>query len=364
MVVAGQLGLPSLDAAATAYSDASMVVVLDNCEHVLDAAAAVASTLLAAGTGVCVLTTSREPLGLPSERVVPIDVLEVPASDDPADVQRSPAARLFLARALASGAPITLDATTAAPIASVCRRLDGLPLALRLAAARSRTLTPTEIDRHLDDRFRLLASRQARGPERHRSQRAAIDWSYDLLDPDEQRFFDALGIFDDRFSADAARTVAALDDEPLLTVLSRLDDLVQRSLLTVVPSPLGSRYRLLESLREYARERLAGGGDLAATRQRYLDHLTQVATEIHAAFRAAWTPEPVLRLLIEYENLRAATEWCAANDATPHRAFTLFLPQFLAIDNARARPVAELGQRLLGRWPDPVDPLWPDMLAV
>jgi predicted ATPase len=354
--VTGQLGVPSLAAAPTAFGDAALLVVLDNCEHVLDAAAAVATALVASGAGIRVLATSREPLAVEPERVVVIDTLAVPASDDLDDVRRSPAAQMFCERAVAAGTQIALDAATAAPIASVCRRLDGLPLALQLAAARSRTLTPAEIDQHLDDRFRLLTTRVVRGSHRHRSLRAAVDWSYDLLDAGERRFFDALGVFDDRFTVEAAQHVAGLDDEPLLVVVARLDGLVQRSLVTVESSPIGSRYRLLETLRDYARDRLADRGELDATRDRHLDHLAETTRSIHLYSCTAWEPDVFMRLFIEYESVRAATEWCIAHDDTPHRAFTLFLPQWMAIDNAKPQVVADLGQRLLARWPGADEP--------
>lgn len=361
--VGAQLGT-SLANASTALGTAKVLVVLDNCEHVRDAAADVATTLLAAGDGVHVLATSREPLAVDDEHVVAIDALDVPATDELADVETSSAVRLFCARATASGSRLTLDAASAAAIAQVCRRLDGLPLAIRLAAARTRTLTPDEIDRHLDDRFGLLARRVPRGPERHRSLRATIDWSYELLESDEQQFFDALGIFDDRFTVEAARRVTVDDCEPVLALVTRLDGLVQRSLLVVESSPLGTRYRLLDSLRDYARQHLMRRGRLASTRERYLDYLVDTAAKIQAAGCTAWNTETYVSFFAEYENLRAGTEWCVTHDQTADRAYALFEPMGFAIDNARALSVAQFGQRLLARWPDPSHRRWPTVAAL
>ncbi|MDN5751414.1 MAG: hypothetical protein L0H64_23425, partial [Pseudonocardia sp.] len=201
--VAATLGFPSLAVALLGTERDGRLLVLDNCEHVRDAAADTAERLLDGRAELTVLATSREPLDLPDERVVPLSPLALPSGDD---VTGSPAVDLLLTRARDGGHELVLDGDGAAAVAALCRRLDGLPLALELAAARTRSLTPAEILAHLDSRHAVLG--RNRGPHRHRSLDAAIGWSYDGLPDPTARFFDRLGVFAGRFTADEARAVA------------------------------------------------------------------------------------------------------------------------------------------------------------
>jgi predicted ATPase len=208
-VVCDALGFPSLQVALAGLAESERLLILDNCEHVLDAVAEVAGRLLEDCPGMSILATSREPLEVAGEQVLQLHPLALPATDDPAEIQTSPAVRLFLARAKAAGASGLLDGETAADVAKLCRRLDGLPLAIELAAARTRSLAPAEILGHLDRRLDVITSRRQRGLARHRSLEAAIGWSYDRLSPSMQRFFERLGAFAGPFSAAAAQAVAA-----------------------------------------------------------------------------------------------------------------------------------------------------------
>ena len=229
------------------------LIVLDNCEHVAAAAGELAVRLLQAAPGLKILATSRQPLGREGEIRFPLDGLRTSSEGAPPE----DAERLFAVRAAAVRPEFTLDGTNQPEVASICRHLDGIPLAIELSAARVDVLAPAEIDRHLEERFLLLADQRV---ERlaHQSLQASLDWSYDLLTPDEQRAFDSLGVFEGPFSAGAARAVLGLPTD--LAAIDLLRRMVGASLLqTVQGSP--SRYRLLETMRLYTREHLTDRWD-------------------------------------------------------------------------------------------------------
>jgi predicted ATPase/DNA-binding SARP family transcriptional activator len=233
------------------------VLVLDNCEHVLDTAASFVERLLGACPMVSVLATSREPLGLPEETVYKVPALAVPgADDDPARCRATPAVALFLRRAAAANPDQDADDPTVLVVAELCRRLDGVPLALELAAARSRGLSPTEINERLDDRFSLLTGTSRVADERHRSLRTLVDWSYQLLDDVEQELFRRLCTFAGAFDLDAAEQVCGYGDVPRGHIAAVLGSLVDKSMVQAT-SGTRTTYRLLETLRQY-------GADLAS----------------------------------------------------------------------------------------------------
>jgi predicted ATPase len=187
-----------------------VLVLLDNCEHLLDPAAVLAETILELCPNLAVLATSREPLEVGGERVIRLHSLSVPRAGASLEhLAQFDAARLFLDRAEATGAELTLEAADGPAIAEICRRLDGIPLAIELAAARVIALAPGEIAAHLDERFRLLTGGRRVAVERHHTLRAAIEWSYDLLSQREQLVFNHLGVFPASFDAAAAQAVAA-----------------------------------------------------------------------------------------------------------------------------------------------------------
>ncbi|MCO1660876.1 ATP-binding protein [Pseudonocardia humida] len=362
--VAAALGFPSLAAALLAPRRDGLLLVLDNCEHVLDAAADTAARLLDGRPELTVLATSREPLGLADERILPLAPLALPAVDDPDRLADSPAAALLLAHARAAGHELVLDVAGAAAVAALCRRLDGLPLALELAAARTRSLTPSEILAHLDDRLDLLSRADHRGPRRHRSLEAAISWSYDRLPEPTARFFDRLGVFAGRFTADEARVVAGAPDADRLTIADRLDHLVGQSLLTVRQQDGRSWYGLLETLRAFARARLVERGEFDEAHDRWVDRLVARAAGTRWGTEPSEGPEVRSVTRAAQTDLLDALHWCLAHDDTPERAGSLVRQAVVVVHGARPEPVIEVGEDLLRRWPDPRSRAWPEFAAV
>lgn len=277
--VAADLGFPNLDEFLDAAADQEWLVVLDNCEHVIDAAAAVVSTMLAATTKLRILATSRERLELPGEVALVIEPLSL-------DGTPSPAAQLFLAAAQRRGAvaagPVdgVAGVDEVAEIEELCRRLDGLPLAIELAAARSSSMTPTEMIESLDQSIGLLARRRSPGPERHRSLTAAIDWSHRHLDRDEQELFRSLAVLDGPFTAPMA---AAAVDRELGETTELLAALIDRSLILHDSMAGVSWYRMLVTVRAYADDRLGEAGGRPEAEERLTAHLVARADALIAA---------------------------------------------------------------------------------
>jgi predicted ATPase/DNA-binding SARP family transcriptional activator len=304
---------PMVRTLARHLGTARALLVLDNCEHLVDQSADVVAELMASCPGLRIVTTSREPLGVPGEQVWPLRGLAVPTDDSGPAVARAEAVRLLADRAAAARPGFAIDGNLAVA-GQLCRRLDGLPLAIEIAAAQLRTLTLPEVAQRLGLRLDLADRRSRTTPDRHRTMRAAIDWSHQLLDADEQALFRRLSVFVDGCTADAAEDVGGQPYD----VLARL---VDRSLLTVDLHPSGTRYRMLELVREYASERLATSGEGAATRQR---HALWYADLAEAAQQSG--PENgrwVRRLAAGTANLRAAVEWCLGDGADPTTALRI-----------------------------------------
>ena len=328
---------PSFVTAAAAH----LLLVLDNCEHVVDACAAMLASLLAATTSLRVLATSRERLGVPGEVVVSLRALTAPPAGAEADLQALPASesvRLFIDRARQVVPEFGLDAANAAAIAEICRRLDGIPLAIELAAALVELLSVEQIRGRLDDRFRLLAG-SVRADPRHRTLLATLASSYACLAPAEQRCLARVAVFTGGFTLEAAAAVAGDGDE--IAMLRLIGRLVDKSLVQVDRSgDADPRYMMLETVREYARAELATTGDAAVVQARHRDYFLAFARIAQAQMLGAgtrtWTP----RIHAELPNLLAA---CAACDALPDGVAT------------RARPRGELAHLLacggtLRRW--------------
>ncbi|MFD0902914.1 BTAD domain-containing putative transcriptional regulator [Actinomadura sediminis] len=306
-----------LDRLAAALGGRRLLLVLDNCEHVVEEAAGLAGGLLRRVPGLRVLATSREPLGLPGEAVWAVPPLDVPArdgTDDAAALARSSAVRLFAARAEAAARGFRLDGETAAAVAVLCRRLDGLPLALELAATRVRTLGVAGLVARLDDRFRLLATGHRGAPPRQRTLTAMIDWSWDLLDEPERAVLRRLSAHADGCTVAAAEAVCAGGDVPAEEVWDLLVRLVDRSLVVLVERPgEEARYRLLESVAAYGADRLRDAGEHARVRTRHSEYYTDLAerADLRGAGQASW-----LRTLdAETANLRAALDTAVADGA-------------------------------------------------
>ena len=271
-------GRPLLDTLADALRPRRMLLLLDNCEHLIGACAELCQQLLASSPGLRVLATSREPLRVAAETVYQVPPLPVgPAGGPASEALRYEAIALFADRAAASRPGFTIGPGNAAAAAALCRGLDGMPLAIELAAVWVRTLSLEQITERLADRFSLLTSGDRTAPARHRTLRATIDWSYDLLTPAEQVLLRRLSVFAG-WSLEMAEEICAGPDMPASGVLDLLAALVDKSLVVREPEVLGqARYRLLDTIREYAAERLAEAGETAACQRRLRDYTVGVA---------------------------------------------------------------------------------------
>ena len=294
--VAGGGAAPE-DRLAAAVRERRLLLVLDNCEHVIEPAAALVARLLREAPRVTVLATSREPLGLTGERLWEVPLLAVPENERDLDaVRRSAAARLFTVRAAARQRTFRLDERTAPAVARLCRRLDGLPLALELAATRVRALGVQGVVDRLDDRFELLTTAQRDLPARQRTLTAVIGWSWDLLDGADQRALTRLAVFRDGCTAQAAERVCGAD----LDTLARL---VDRSLVVLDDEGPEPRYRLLESIAAFGLERLA---DSSTVRAQHAAYYTALAERADPLLRGPGQRQWLARLDAETANLRAA----------------------------------------------------------
>jgi non-specific serine/threonine protein kinase len=314
------------------------LVVLDNCEHVIEQCAEVTGALLRSCPHVRILATSREPLGVGGETVWKLGPL---APED--------AHRLFLQRARQRRPEFLPDEDTELTIRALCERLDRLPLAIELAAARTSAMSPREILAGLEARLDELDAVRRQSPAHHRSVRAAVEWSHQLLDPTEKEAFRHLAVFVGGFDAEAAKAVTP---ELSLAVLARL---VDKSVVTVVPGSRGrTRYRMLETVREYAHELLVAAGELDPVRQRHFRHFLSLgnegreAPETGAAY-SVWPPrstgahEFVDELEVDYGNVRAALEWAATADPCAGlRLLSAMMDLFLVLGQADGRRLAEV----------------------
>ncbi|MET8297932.1 BTAD domain-containing putative transcriptional regulator [Streptomyces sp. NPDC005180] len=317
----------------------SLLLVLDNCEHVIDGAAALAEKLLTHCPGVRILATSREPLGVPGEFLRPLGPLPP-----------GPAHRLFTDRATAARPGFRPDEDPSA-VAEICDRLDGLPLAIELAAARLRLLTPRQIADRLDDRFRLLTGGARTLLPRQQTLRAVVDWSWDLLDTAERTVLARMSVFAGGCDLDAVEAVCA---GPGADVADTLGSLVDKSLVTAVPDADGMRYRLLETIREYATERLAASPDDArATARRHAAHYLALAERAEPLLRSAEQLPWIRRVETELDNLRSALHTVTAKEPDVETAQRLLtaLAWFLWLRNYRAEG-AEWAERVLAVTPD------------
>jgi predicted ATPase len=285
--------------------------MLDNCEHLLDPAAALAETVLESCANVTILATSREPLEVRGERVIRVRSLPVPQPGSTlAQLTSSDAARLFLDRAEAAGADLAVGDADGPAIAEICRRLDGIPLASELAAARVIALGPADIAAHLDERFRLLTGGRRAPVERHHTLRATIDWSYALMSERDQTVFNHLGVFPAAFDAPAAEAVAAAAGVETWDVLDALSSLVAKSMLNADHSAAGpTRYQMLESIRHYAREHLDATGASDEARRHHARYYATAAAQMFPNLRGPDDTAWRRRLHADLENFRASLTW-------------------------------------------------------
>ena len=251
-----------------------------------------------------------------------------------------------------------------AAVTELCRRVDGLPLAIELAASRARAMSPVELLALLDERLDVLRTREAGRPERHRSVRAAIDVSVDLLDEPGRSFFHRLGALAGTFDLDLAHAVAAPDPDDRLLTVDLVTELIDRSLVVPEATATRTRYRLLELVRDHARDALRAEGRWNEANERLTEVLASEADAILRDGVTSWSAELISRVIENVGNLSTALDWCIAHDARPHRAVRLFLPLFAAAHQSRSAEVRALGDRILERWPSEPAPLRAEALAV
>jgi predicted ATPase/DNA-binding SARP family transcriptional activator/tetratricopeptide (TPR) repeat protein len=313
--VGGEAARPLAGKLLDYLREKELLVVLDNCEHLIDACAELADRVLKAAPKVRFLATSRERLDVAGEALLPVLPLAAPGPHEvtPEQLAESDAARLFADRAAAVQPAFRLDQDTAAAVAHICRRLDGIPLALELAAARVRVIPPQEIAARLDDRFSLLTSANRSALARHQTLRAAIDWSYDLLSGPERELFGRLSVFAGGVTLEAAESVCGYPDTEQATVLDLLSRLVDQSL--VIPDRGGqARFRMLETLRRYAGERLTESGTAENLRRRHAECFLRLAEQAEPLLRGPQQAEWLRRLDAERDNIGAAIDWAFRRD--------------------------------------------------
>jgi predicted ATPase len=284
-----------------------LLLVVDNCEHVLDPVADLLDEVSRSCPGVVVLATSREGLALDGERVVPVPSLRGPeVTDDLAVVAGSEAVQLFLERAAAVDPEFVLDATTVQGVVQVCRRLDGVPLAIELAAAQVPMMSPAELGRALDQRFDVLAGGRRGGIERHQTLRATIDWSYEMLDEAQRRLWARLAVFAGGCTRDAVEAVCVGGPVEERAVLALVRDLVARSLVAAERGGNATRYRLLETIRAYGEERIVEHGETDALRDRHAAYYADLARRCGQGLEGPERMEWGARMSADSENMLAA----------------------------------------------------------
>ena len=303
-----------------------LLLVLDNCEHLIQACASITEAILRTCPAVQILATSREPLHIAGETSWRVPPLSVPDAARHASRQllEAEAVRLFADRAQAS-AGLVVNAANAESVAKICQQLDGIPLAIELAAARARVLSVEQIASRLDNRFRLLIGGGRTAPLRQQTLRAAIDWSYELLSTAEQRMLGWLSVFAGGFTLEAAERACATESTPAEDVFDLLARLVDKSLVQAEPGSGGQlRYRLLESVRAYAHEQLLAGGDAAMAARRHCAYYAELAQQ--AEKHLLWGSgalDWLARLDREMPNLRAALAWSLSEGGEPGMALKL-----------------------------------------
>ncbi len=353
----------------------SMLVLFDNCEHVIGTIADLAHRLLTISPGVTILATSREALGIPGETIFQVPSLGLPRSDartdphDPAAADRfdeiasADAVRLFVDRAAAAVPDFALTTDNASTIAQICARLDGIPLAIELAAARVTVLSVDDILRRLGDRFRLLTGGRRTAVPRQQTLQALIDWSWDLLAETDRGVLRRLSVFAGGWTLDAASAVCGEPAEDATEIVDALERLVERSLV-VVDRGITTRYRLLETIRQYARDRLTEGGEVEAIRGRHLTFFLGLAERAAPELRGPNMVEWLTRIDADADNTRAAIEW--GFEADPETAGRLCSAMWLhwrsrsigaegaiwltqAVERVRALPPADDPDRAVAR---------------
>src|SRR5712671_2298445 len=304
-------GATSPERVANALGSKRLLLVLDNCEHVINAAAIMAESLLRANPWARVIATSREPLRVSGECIYRVLPLGVPAegAENPDEVLRHGAARLFVARARDADPHFSLDSRAAAAMAAICRRLDGMPLAVELAAARTASLGLEGLASRLDDRFRLLTGGRRTALPRQQTLRATLDWSYELLSEPERVVLRRLAVFPGGFTLEAASTVVASAEIAASDGVDHVPDLVEKSLVVADGAGATVNYRLLETMRAYALDKLAQAGELEQVARRHAEY----HRDLFERAESEWETRPATEWLADYgrriDDVRTALDW-------------------------------------------------------
>jgi predicted ATPase len=297
-------GLPLLESIVTLLEGRRVLLVLDNCEHVIDAASEIVDRVRRATASVSVLATSRQPLGLAGERIWDVGALDAEVEGPELFCQRAEAASRSFARA-----------DDNALIADICRQLDGVPLAIELAASRVRSMSLAQLSRGLDDRFRLLRSSGRGAAERHQTLHATVEWSYRLLSDAERLIFDRLSVFAGSFDLTAAEAVCGTEPLDTLDVVDLLSSLVDKSLMLLDATGIDARYRLLETLRQFGQRRVIDQGAGVQLRNRHLVHFAEVARTAQQRFEGSANAIGRATYERDWDNLRIALEWAIETGA-------------------------------------------------
>ena len=304
--------LPVLDTLLAYLKRKHLLLVLDNCEHVINEAGSIAAALLADCPNVHILATSRESLNVAGELPYRMPSLPVPEESEllsPQAMLRYGAVQLFSERAFAARSSFTLTAESVPHVADICRRLDGIPLAIELAAARINVLSPHDLAQKLGERFRLLTAGDRSALPRHRTMRALIDWSYDLLSDGERRLFRSSSIFADGFTLEMSTVVCGAGMLDEIEVLNLLSSLVDKSLVQAIVTEDVIRYQLLESMRQYAREKLRDAGEEEAVAYAHAHAFTELAQQLDDAWEITSDSEWHALAEPELGNFREALSW-------------------------------------------------------
>ncbi|MGZ5131177.1 MAG: hypothetical protein ACXWJ1_07780 [Caldimonas sp.] len=309
---------PMLQTLCAHLKNQRALLILDNCEHLIKASAQMASAILKVAPHVRILASSREPLHAPGEQCYPVLPLPVPARGDGIEaLSRSTAVRLFVDRAQLHKPGFALNEREAPAVAELVARLEGIPLAIELAAARIRALSVADINARLKDRYKLLTGGSRVLQERQQTLRALVDWSYELLEPEEQIVLDRLGVFVGGFDLAAAEAVCG--GEPLASedVLDLLGSLIEKSLVMLEERDDGARYLMLETIREYAREKLAQRDDAPAAAARHCEHYFAMAKAANKGLRGPQQADWLWKVEVELDNIRSAIALSLAGGVDP-----------------------------------------------
>jgi predicted ATPase/tetratricopeptide (TPR) repeat protein len=353
--IAAQLGYSSFGALLDSPGDRPLLLVVDNCEHVVDAVADTIHQVLDSCRMPTVLATSRMALGVPGEAIVPIGPLELP----PPGALTGAAVELFIERARDAGCHLE----PSLEIAELCRGLDGVPLAIELAAARTRSMSPAELLERLGEGLDVLHRPRLRSAPRHRSLRAAIDWSFQLLDPDQQRIFTDLSVFSGPFSAPAAHAVVGEAHADLSATQDRLQDLVDASMLVAETSGATTRYRMLDTVRTLGRELLDRSGRRHLVEARFVDHVVSVAVDVIERGATTWADDALHDLLVAFGSIEVAVRWCLANDGEPDRVLLLTAVLWGLVHQAHTEAIGQLANVVVQRWRGSEHPMFADAVA-